>query len=71
MNSDDNSSNSDDVSRRLGIPFNVARARPANDMPPGLLPASGSLRSSPSPQTFGATPQPQFSGQDAKTGAPK
>jgi|HubBroStandDraft_6_1064221.scaffolds.fasta_scaffold475904_2 hypothetical protein len=42
-------SNQDDTSRRLGIPIDNATARPLNDIRAAtILPASGSLRTTPS-----------------------
>jgi hypothetical protein len=39
--------NQDGVSRRKGIATDNVAARAFNDMPPGILPASGSLRATP------------------------
>jgi hypothetical protein len=48
--------NPDDVSRRLGIPIDTTRARPDNDITaPSVLPASGPMRPTPSPQNYGTS----------------
>jgi hypothetical protein len=39
--------NQDEKSLRLGISIDNVAARPLNDMPPGILPASGPLRATP------------------------
>jgi hypothetical protein len=50
-------SNQDNTSRRLGIPIDNATARPLNDITaPGILPASGSLRTTPTDH-FVSTPR--------------
>jgi hypothetical protein len=47
----------DEKSRRLGMPLDTARARPPNDITaPGILPASGSLRTTPTDH-FVSTPR--------------
>jgi hypothetical protein len=49
-------SNQNNTSLRLGISIDNITAHPLNDMPPGILPASGPLRATPTDH-FVSTPR--------------